>query len=138
MLQCQICKKNFKHLGSHVYHAHKMFARDYKQMFGLNINHPLITKEIKEKKRKHFWQNSKKYLKNLEGGTEYQFKKGQRNRFYFSKEDLQRAQRNTGKMSHKGTCPVCGIEYNHVFNHMRMKHNLLVINLNSYKWKRNA
>ena len=49
VLKCKVCVRIYRLLGSHLWHAHKIRARDYKMKYGLNINHPLITDEIRMK-----------------------------------------------------------------------------------------
>lgn len=97
-------------------------------MFGLDYNHPLITKEIKIKKQKHFNANKEKYLKNLQG-EEYRFKKGVSNRNYFSQESRQRALNNLKKIEDdriKLTCPYCEVKYNNLQIHLINKHNVKI------------
>jgi len=77
-MDCQICGAGgFKHLGSHVAKAHKMTAREYKQMFGLPLKRGLVTPELKQKLQEAFEDNKDVALANLTHGDKYQFKKGE-------------------------------------------------------------
>lgn len=130
MLRCKLCGKFYKHLGSHIYHRHKITAKEYKIRFGLNINTALITDDVKAKKQRAFNERREHYLKNLKKGEKYRFQKGNQNRFYFSKQDIDRAKRELKKIKHiKGICFICGVEFNNLPNHLRLKHNLLLISL---------
>lgn len=130
MLKCKICGKYFKHLGSHIWHKHKILAKEYKQEFGLNYNHPLITKEIQEKKKKKFWENPKG-LENLKKGKKYQFKKGKKRfRGYISLEKRRQELINVTKINKSRKwerCPVCGMRFKNLASHLYSKHKLLRI-----------
>ncbi len=128
MLQCLICRKYYSHLGSHIYHAHGMFARDYKSRFGLDLKHALVTQEIHDKKSKTAnWQ--KTWEKNFVGAEKYRFKKGKPNRTYFSAESKDRNRRQSKELlAVRQPCPVCRIIFNNVHTHLREKHNLKFIN----------
>lgn len=126
-MQCLICKKHYKHLGSHVYHRHGILARDYKMQFGLDLNYSLIDDDIKEKKRIAWQKNSKQYLKNLEKGEKYRFKKGQLNKkLYTSRQSKERYKQNLIK-DKTGICPVCGMKTKHLPSHLYNKHNLIQV-----------
>ena len=128
MLKCKICGKYYKHLGSHVWHKHKITAREYKRRFGLNYNHPLITKSVQRKMREAFWNNPKG-LKNLEKGKKYQFKKGvERVQGYISAERRRQIYLNLVKMNKRKKwerCPICGVKYKDLPSHLYNKHKLL-------------
>ena len=130
MLKCKICGKYFKHLGSHVWHKHRMLARDYKRRFGLNYNHPLITSKIQEKMRDAFWNNPKG-LKNLKKGRKYRFKKGvHKVQGYISAEKKRQIYLNLLKINKRKRwerCPICGIKYKHLASHLYNKHKLLKV-----------
>ena len=71
----QICGKWSKDLVRHITRHHKITARKYKKMLGLNMNESLMREETKAKLRK---ANLKyKTFKNLEVGKKYRFKKGE-------------------------------------------------------------
>jgi len=124
MLKCLICNFSFKHLGSHLWQRHKMLSRDYKTKFGLDIKHALITDEIKEKKRIAL-ERSPTWKVNFKNSEQYQFKKGVRNRWYFSEESKKRyAEQSKQLLNHREHCPVCNIIFNNIASHLREKHGL--------------
>src|SRR5574337_183898 len=108
-LQCQLCYQWFGHLGSHVWHKHKITARDYKIQFDLDFKTPLISQAIKQKKHDRFEEDREKYLKNLEAGKYFRFKKGVSNRTRIAQESIDRATATIESVNgtKHGTCPVC-------------------------------
>jgi len=56
-IPCLICGKLFTRPVSHVWQVHKLSAREYKQMHGLDIKRGIATKEYKEKMRDHVFAN---------------------------------------------------------------------------------
>jgi len=125
---CQLCKKDFKHLGSHLWHGHKIKAREYKMEFELDLNFPLIDDEVKLKKQIAFNEHREKYLKNLEKGKDYRFKKGQKGkRKYISRQSKERYLKNIEKYHSKKPekCIVCGMTTTHLPSHLYNKHNLI-------------
>jgi hypothetical protein len=135
-MQCQICKKNYSHLGSHLWHAHKIKARDYKKAFGLDLNYPLTTPEIREKQRKAFARNPVG-LKNLT--TEHSFKKGEpRVKTYYSRASKERVQSQYKKYLVKdqsGACPICKQRSAHIYSHLYNFHGILIVDRK--RWLKN-
>ncbi len=70
----QPCGVVCRDLARHITRHHKIKARVYKEMFGLNLNTSLISEQTKQKLREAV-QKYKTY-ENLEKGKEHQFKKG--------------------------------------------------------------
>jgi len=132
-LKCLICSNFYNHLGSHVWHKHKILAREYKEKFELPYNTALISKEIKEKKQIKFELNREKYIKNLNKyGKKYWFKKGKTGQRRISQKEretnLERIMNVNKRHSQKlEKCPVCKIQYRHVESHLANKHKLLKI-----------
>jgi hypothetical protein len=125
---CQICGKEYKHLGSHLWHGHKVTAREYKQEFGLDYNFALISESVKRKKQIQFAKRREFYLKNLtDGGKKWYFKKGKTNRDRFSKQSDKRARKNLEFINEtkSGKCPVCKMEFEHLTSHLYNKHGLM-------------
>lgn len=127
MLTCQLCNKEYSHLGSHIWHAHKMLARDYKTMFELPWKMSLITEEIKEKKRLAFDPET---LKNLT--REHSFVKGHSGHRRISEHErrviVERI--NNVNVTMKGKfeqCPVCKMKFQHLKSHLYNKHNLISV-----------
>lgn len=128
---CKICGKEYQHLGSHIFHTHKMLAREYKAQFGLDYNYPLISAEVKEKKQLRFEENRKKYLLNLfKAGNKYRFKKGVSTHPRISRQTRERLleQAKGIQSSVEGLCPICKVRYKHLQSHLFNKHGLLSIN----------
>jgi hypothetical protein len=135
-LRCLICKKQFKHLGSHIWHKHKILAKEYKEEFELPYNWGLISDEIKEKKsEKAKWL--KTWIKNFKDSKKYQFKKGktgqrrvsQTERKIFIKRILDLNKKKKSKME---SCPVCKMKFYHIESHLYNKHGLLKIKRSVY------
>lgn len=128
-LVCKICGGKFNHLGSHIWHKHKIKTIDYKKEFGLPLNFALISRKVLEKKQARFEENREYYLSNLTKGKDYQFKKGvsMPKCQYRSESSVMRAISNLEKMN-KGRlekCPVCGLFFNKLDSHLYNKHRLL-------------
>ena len=128
-LKCLICGKMFLHLGSHIWHKHKILAKEYKMEFGLDINHALIAPSVKLKKQIAFEEDREKYLKNLiKCGKKYQFKKGEQRRDYFSDESLEKANKNLEIINARvaRNCPVCNLKTKHLESHLFNAHRLVL------------
>lgn len=132
MLECQICHMGYNHLGSHIAHGHKIKAKEYKKMFGLDYSTALISPEIKLKKQIAFEKDREKYLSNFKDGEKYQFTKGSINRFYFSKESQERANNNLDLINSqlvKLICPFCDIKYLNLNTHLMNTHKIKIMRL---------
>lgn len=121
---CKICGKECLYLGSHLWHGHKIRAREYKSMFGLDYNLPLMCEEVQEKKRKAFDKNREKYLKNLSGSEKFRFKKGVHKRKYFSSQSIYRYKEQLKKIDNSGRCFICGMVFKGLYIHLYEKHGL--------------
>jgi len=129
MLVCIECGKEFKHLGSHLWHCHHILARDYKAKYQLDLNHPLITKEIREKQRKHAKKNET-WKENFKKSVRYRFTKGTKGaKKYYSDETKNRLKKQSKDLLNKPSklCPVCNIKFNNLAVHLREKHQLKYI-----------
>jgi len=132
-LTCKICGKNFKHLGSHIFHQHGLTAREYKMEYGLPYKMGLISVEIYEKKSARFEEDREKYLGNIRaGGEKNQFKKGHAN-FGMRTSEWDRKRQikqieaiNEGRKSKMEPCPVCKMTFRSVESHLYNKHGLLI------------
>lgn len=130
-LKCKMCGKSFSHLGSHIWHAHKIRAREYKTEFGLPYNTALISSEIKRKKQDAFELDRPKYIKNLlKAGNKYRWKKGHSGIRRISQQEritiLARINK-VNKTRKKEPCPVCKMIYKNVDSHLANNHKLLRI-----------
>ena len=128
-LKCNLCGKQFNHLGSHIWHAHKVLARDYKAEFGLPYNMALTTPEIREKQQASSLEY-KTYERNFKGSKKFYFKKGKDGHRRISEHErkiLIERIKNVNKNMHAEKCPVCKMEFKNLASHLFMKHNLLRI-----------
>jgi len=124
---CKICKNRYEHLGSHLWHKHHIKSREYKRLFNLDYNYPLISEKVRVKKQVAFNKDREKYLKNLDT-DKFRFKKRIQNRKYFSRQSLIKAVKTLeqeNKSRKKETCPVCNLKYLHLDSHLFNKHKLL-------------
>lgn len=127
-LICKICFNEYQYLGSHIWHKHKIKAKDYKKMFGLDYNLPLMCEKVRKKKQIAWKKGKKKYLKNLKIGQEkFKFKKGKRHRNYFSKNSIKEVTERIKKVNNrkKEICPVCNMKFKNLDSHLYNKHKLI-------------
>lgn len=73
-LKCLECGKYFIRPASHVWQVHKLSAREYKELHGLDVKKGIATEEYKERMRKHVFSNGT--VDNLKKGACYRFVKG--------------------------------------------------------------
>ena len=115
-------------MGSHIWHKHKITAREYKQTYGLDYNYPLISKEVKEKKQARFAERRDYYLNNImTASVAYRFKKGEVNKNRTSPQSMKRYLKQLGEFDTEGTCPVCKMKYKHLQSHLYNKHRLIQV-----------
>lgn len=128
-LKCKICGKEFQHLGSHIWHKHKITARQYKEKFGLPYNMALISEKIYEKKVKAFDEHREKYLSNINKDNGYRFKKGKTGTRRISELERKRIIERIEKVNKRKPekCPVCNMVFDHLDSHLYNKHKLLRI-----------
>jgi hypothetical protein len=74
---CEICKKSFKRVLSHVRQVHFMNEKDYKTEFGFDLYKGICSKESAEISRLRVYQNYNKCIENnlLLQGNKTRFKK---------------------------------------------------------------
>jgi len=129
-IKCKICGKSFHHLGSHLWHKHKIRAKEYKARFGLPYNFALISPKVYRKKVRAFNEHREKYLKNLENSKNFRFQKGKvpKNRYRSAKE-VEHYLSTCKKMNKRKLeqCPVCGMKFYHLDSHLYNKHKLIRI-----------
>lgn len=128
-LKCRICGKLYSHLGSHIWHGHKITAREYKTEYGLPYNMALISPEIILKK-KEAEANNPSWKNNFKRSIKYQFKKGKtgQRRISQHEREVTLARINEVNKNRKPEpCPVCKMIYQNVDSHLATKHKLLRI-----------
>jgi len=74
LIQCLICKKWYRQVGSHIVQTHNCTAREYREDYGFDRKRGQLSDDLRELKAKHVFQN--KTVKNLKQGIKYWFKKG--------------------------------------------------------------
>jgi len=131
-LTCKLCGKTFHHLGSHIWHKHKILAYEYKEQFELPFREALIDISVYEKKKTHFEEHRKKYMGNLKkAGRKYQFKKGHTGQRRISQSErkrfIERIKRVNRRKEKLNPCPVCRIKFNDVAAHLYTKHRLIKV-----------
>lgn len=126
-LFCRECKKYYSHLGSHVYHAHGMLARDYKEKYELPYAMGLVTIDISKKQS----EANKKYFSQKNLNTKYSFKKGHTGQRRISEHErriiLERIQEVNERKKKEQRCPVCKMYFHHVESHLYRKHQLISV-----------
>lgn len=119
-------------MGSHIWHAHKVTAREYKATYELPYKMSLISTEIYAKKSEAFEQDREKYLKNLEG-TEHQFRKGHTNNGkrtseYDKKRQLKQIEAvNDTRKGKFEACIVYKMSFRHLESHLYNAHGFLSV-----------
>lgn len=127
---CLICYNIFQHLGSHIYHKHKIRAVKYKTMFGLPHTLALISEEVEQKKKNRYSEHREKYLANLKtpNALEYRIKKGNNIKTYYARREIERLTKRIKGYNEGRTwknCPVCNIKYLHLESHLFNAHALI-------------
>lgn len=103
-MKCLICGKNFKRVCSHVFHTHKMTARQYKEEFGLDVKKGLIDDGFREILHNHVMKNYSKVvaINLIKNGKKTRFKKGHNINYIRSAQTMQRL-KNLWKSNSKTT-----------------------------------
>lgn len=79
---CEICGESFKRVTAHARQKHNVSAREYKQMFGLDVRKGICSKESRELSRERLFDNYEVSVGRnlLKKGAKSRFKKGSRGR----------------------------------------------------------
>ena len=75
-LQCQICGRWYKKVGSHIWQTHKMTAREYRKEYGFDVKRGQLTDVGRKVMHDHVFSNGT--VNNLKAGEVNWFKKGQK------------------------------------------------------------
>lgn len=75
MIKCQICKKYFRQVGTHIVQAHGITAREYREAYGFDLKRGQLPEDLREIKAEHVFENGT--VNNLKAGKKFHFKKGQ-------------------------------------------------------------
>ena len=134
-LICELCGRAFSHLGSHIFHAHGITAREYKETYELPYSLSLITPEIKRKMQEVYKPEiSLKNIMDCEGSKNFQFKKGDERfkdkrrvtpyeikRYIARIKDVNIRRKN----AEPEQCPVCKTKFENLPSHLYEKHRLI-------------
>lgn len=74
-IECLICHKWYRQVGSHIFNRHEMTAREYRQEYGFDVKRGQLPPDLRECKADHVKTNGT--VNNLKKGAKYRFKKGQ-------------------------------------------------------------
>lgn len=74
-IQCLICDKWYRQVGSHITQTHKLTARAYREEFKLEVRRGILPDDLRELYGNHALENGT--YKNLKNGKKHRFKKGQ-------------------------------------------------------------
>ena len=74
-IQCLICGKWYRQVGTHIVQVHKMTAREYRLMLGFDVKRGQLPDDLRQLKREQVFENET--VKNLKAGKKFRFKKGQ-------------------------------------------------------------
>lgn len=94
-IQCQLCGKWFRQVGSHVWERHNMLARDYRIMFGFDRKRGQLPTDLREHKADKVFENGT--VDNLKLGKAYWFKEGSSlaGRYERSQQTMERLRKGT-------------------------------------------
>ena len=73
-IQCKICGRWYRQVGSHVVNTHKMTAREYREKFGYDVKKGQLPKDLKQLYGRQAIENGTS--KNLKQGKKFWFEKG--------------------------------------------------------------
>lgn len=73
-IQCKICGKWYRQVGTHITQVHGMTAREYREEFGFDVKRGQLPKDLREVKAEHAKENGT--INNLKKGEKFWFKKG--------------------------------------------------------------
>jgi hypothetical protein len=73
-IQCLICGRWYRQVGSHIAWRHEMTCREYREFFDLERKRGILPPDLKELKARWVFENGT--IKNLQAGKKFWFKKG--------------------------------------------------------------
>jgi hypothetical protein len=73
-VQCLICKKWFRQVGTHIVQMHGCTAREYRFEYGFDLKRGQLPEDLRALKADHTIANGT--INNLKAGKKYWFKKG--------------------------------------------------------------
>lgn len=75
-LQCKICGKWYRQVGSHIFWTHGCTAREYREEYGFDVKRGQLPEDYRELKGRQSIECGG--VKNLRAGKKYWFKPGQK------------------------------------------------------------
>ena len=87
-IQCLICSRWYRQVGSHIVQKHEMTAREYRELFDLERKRGILPPDLRELKGEQALENGT--WENLKIGKKFWFKKGVSNNYKRSKVTLER------------------------------------------------
>lgn len=73
-IQCLICGRYYRQVGTHIVQRHGMTAREYREHFDLEVKRGLLPPDLREYKGQQALENGT--VENLKKGRKFWFKKG--------------------------------------------------------------
>lgn len=73
-IKCLICGRLYRQIGSHVVQAHGLTARQYRELFDLEVKRGMLPPDLRELKASQAMSNGT--VDNLKKGAKYRFVKG--------------------------------------------------------------
>ena len=74
-IQCLVCGKWFRQVGSHIVQVHGITARKYREEFDFDVKRGQLPDDLRELKAGQVFEN--RTVENLKAGQKFWFKKGQ-------------------------------------------------------------
>lgn len=89
-IQCKICDKWFRQVGSHIVQIHQMTAREYREEFGFDVKRGQLPDDYRQIKAEYVFENGT--VNNLKKGKKYWFEKGDKKagRYQRSQQTMER------------------------------------------------
>lgn len=89
-IQCLICKKWYRQVGSHIVQVHKITAKEYRREYGFDVKRGQLPPDYRALKASQCKENGT--INNLKIGKKYWFKKGDKTigRYERSEETMAR------------------------------------------------
>lgn len=94
-IQCLVCGKWYRQVGTHIVQVHKMKAREYRAKYGFDVKRGQLPDDLRQLKKEQVFENGT--VNNLKAGKKHRFKKGQ------SGVGVYKRSAQTMKRLHKGT-----------------------------------
>lgn len=82
MVVCHICGKSYNKLGAHTWNGHRLRAREYRKMFGLDVTKGICTQELKAVLQENVERNYGKVVQEnlIAKGAKTRYKEGSEGR----------------------------------------------------------